>query len=372
MLAVAGSVGKFFVNPNFVVFGSSSGVVSLRMTTLAQLLRFERRRGDEVLQRRGERVRGSALQVGAAERRAPVGAAREGVEVDLGLAEGARRDRSEPVGLRRRNRRGVDRPGGVARPRSGWSSSTSRAPCSTPGSSAGLPACRSSAKEQQRVGAALARSYWISRSPAVRTGVTPLAEMVLGLVELEVHIRRAAWLLHPVPEQVQEPGARRRRLEVDAEVEQVALVRGDAAVTTLGTAVSSFVPLPKESSFAPLGWSALRVSATFAQSSDGAGAVDPRGWRRCRSRSCCRAGSSRSRRSRTRARRRGPYQRQASPGGPVAPVLNASHKSSLEGLKCALHGAPFVRARLGLAQPSPQGARSAMDRRIQIRSTPRA
>ncbi len=37
------------------------------------------------------------------------------------------------------------------------------------------------------------RSYWMSTSPAVRTGVTPLDDSVVGLVELEVHVRRARW-----------------------------------------------------------------------------------------------------------------------------------------------------------------------------------
>ena len=85
-------VGNVFVKPKLVVLGSCFGLVSLRMFTVAQLLRFAVRRGDEVLERSGERVRGAALEVGASEGDAVSGTAGKGVEVDLCLAEGARRD----------------------------------------------------------------------------------------------------------------------------------------------------------------------------------------------------------------------------------------------------------------------------------------
>ena len=52
-------------------------------------------RGDEVLERRGERVRGAALEVGASEGGSSA-AAGKGVEVDLRLAEGARGDVPSP------------------------------------------------------------------------------------------------------------------------------------------------------------------------------------------------------------------------------------------------------------------------------------
>ena len=60
--------------------------------------------------------------------------------------------------------------------------------------------------------------------------------MRAGLVELEVHVRgtRGSWTRCQKRFRNLAPLA--VRLEVDAEVEQVALVRRDAAVTTLGTA----------------------------------------------------------------------------------------------------------------------------------------
>ena len=79
------------------------------------------------------------------------------------------------------------------------------------------------------------RSYLISTSPAVRTGVTPLAAHAGRLVELEVHVRRAARLLDPLPREVQEVLS----LDVlvrDVEPGQVALVVRDRAVDHRRTA----------------------------------------------------------------------------------------------------------------------------------------
>ena len=55
------------------------------------------------------------------------------------------------------------------------------------------------------------RSYWISRSPAVRTGVTPLAEMRARLVELEVHVRRAHGSWTRCQNRFRKPGRRSSR-----------------------------------------------------------------------------------------------------------------------------------------------------------------
>ena len=73
------------------------------------------------------------------------------------------------------------------------------------------------------------RSYWISASPSLRTGVTPLDDSCAGLVELEVHVRRAVRLLDATPEQVEE-AAGRGVLRGRRRVGQVALLRRDAAV----------------------------------------------------------------------------------------------------------------------------------------------
>jgi hypothetical protein len=54
-----------------------------------------------------------------------------------------------------------------------------------------------------------------------------VGRQLIGLVEFEVHVRRAVRLLHSTPEQVQEAIAWPVVFEVDAEVEQVALLVRD-------------------------------------------------------------------------------------------------------------------------------------------------
>ena len=213
---------------------------------------FGRLRSDEVLHRRGERVGRAALQVRAAERRR--------------TCRCRRAPRSRPAPRRRcaaRSRR-------ARRTRPPGSAMVLIEPVASPGGG--------QVDRVPQQGVAVRTPRTASRSPVVthrdrnssgwcrpwtgRTGsagrrpcgpgVTPLAESVVGLVELEVHVRRAGRLLHPVPEQVQEFVAA-VVLQVDAEVLQVALVRRDAAVDDGRNGVSSLVPLPNESSLAPLG-----------------------------------------------------------------------------------------------------------------------
>ena len=98
----------------------------------------------------------------------------------------------------------------------------------------------------------------ISRSPAVRTGGDAVrrqrASLWLNSKSMFV-VSRAVLDARPV--EVQE--AVSSAFLVDAEELQVALVRRDAAVTTDGTAVSSFVPCPNELSLVPDARSARRT-----------------------------------------------------------------------------------------------------------------
>ena len=188
-------------------------------------------RRDEVLQRRRERVRRAALQVGAAERRALSAAAGEGVEVELRLAERAGRDGCpSPSDSAGRDRRGVDRAGRVAAavqvglrsPQHGGEFAASHcdeagrwSPIGTANRTGFVPPCE--------------RSYWISRSPAVRTGVTPLPEIVSDWLNSKSMFVVPCGSCTRCQNRFRKPAAG-AGLEVDAEVQQVALVRRDAAV----------------------------------------------------------------------------------------------------------------------------------------------
>ena len=182
--------------------------------TLPQLLMFDRDRRNEVLDRRRERVRRAALEVRRLKRSTRAGAddaqSRSICASPKVRAEMAPNPSESAAVIGRR----VDRALGVARRVRLTCDPSTAASCRL-----ALARWPVSPTRQEQTGLAPPwdRSYWISRSPAVRTGVTPLAEACLRLVELEVHVRRAGRLLDPAPGQVQEvvvtgrPRGRRRR-----------------------------------------------------------------------------------------------------------------------------------------------------------------
>jgi hypothetical protein len=119
-----------------------------------------------------------------------------------------------------------------------------------------------------------------SRSPAVLIGVMPLAvQSGSAGVRPGVHCRLLnSKSMFVVPDGSWTRDQNRLRNPFDVVPSwwmpknfRSLLFGGMLPLTTLGTAVSSLAPWPKDSSVGPLAESALRISATFAQSMDGAG-----------------------------------------------------------------------------------------------------
>src|SRR5215207_4365597 len=113
------------------------------------------------------------------------------------------------------------------------------------------------------------RSYWISRSPLVRTGVTPFDERVSDWLNSKSMfvVPVGSWTRCQNICRKSPPAASSRYVP---NVSRSLLLGGMLPLTTEGTAVSSFEPWPNESSPPPLSLSLLRASATPAQSIDGA------------------------------------------------------------------------------------------------------
>src|SRR5918995_3566301 len=269
--SVPGDVGNDFVYPNDVALGSSSGLVCFRMITVAQLLRFVD----------AGAMKSLSAAVNESEDRLFRYALPNDVHVPVPPVRASKSSCASP------NVRGEIAP----------SPSASAAkidvvlidPVALPAAvrfalvlqqGAALDASHCapgprvvSHRDTNRTGFVppWERSYWMSRSPAVRTGVTPLPETVLDWLNSKS--------MFVVPEgsctRCQNRFRNLRPAGVVSrwtpKVSRSLLFGGMLPLTTLGTAVSSLVPFPKELSPLPDGVSALRVSVTVAQSIDGAG-----------------------------------------------------------------------------------------------------